>query len=789
MWGLHARHFAPCSYTFSLAPELQLKFPNRMTVASEKSIFFDALDIESLEERAAYVHQACAGDEDLLKAVCALLRENEREVNPVDRPIAAALLPTVLPGGDDGNTDARFSPGTMVGAYKLMEQIGEGGFGLVFVAEQQSPVRRRVALKIIKPGMESREVIARFEAERQAIALMDHPNIARVFDASVTETAQPFFVMELVRGVPLTEFCDSHHLDMSERLELFVTICHAVQHAHQKGIIHRDLKPSNILVTLQDGHPLAKVIDFGVAKAIGQSLTVKTIYTRFTSMVGTPAYMSPEQAAMSTDDVDTRSDIYSLGVLLYEMLTSSTPFAPDRLQSAGFDELRRIIREEEPPRPSTRLSTLDNELARTVAVNRRLAPETLSSAMKRDLDWIVMKALDKDRNRRYSTAGAMAEDVSRFLLDEPVEARPPSTWYRFAKFARRNKVAISTGSLVTLALILGTVVSVWQAREAIKERDEKVIALGEARAAEQAANNARTELERFNDRLNLTTVLLATGRANVDARRWPDAYKTYTEATEVLPSYSLVWLERGGLNAKLGRWDAAASDFAKAVEIGLPIEQAELTGVPQLLQFTGESSAYERLREELRKSSNEDPTAASIRGQLVGEVSAETAARLADRVEQMLSTMERAEDAKQGPESVNKYHRYAKMFYGVNLYVAGWAHLKAGNNERALQRLEESNRATWFGRGIAQPLIAIAHHRMGNAEDAVRSFEQSQTMVDEILERSIGQSSGAPSIPWVDWIELLINHREASIVVKGHTPATDSRFQQLQGFADASIEE
>ncbi|QDV42394.1 Serine/threonine-protein kinase PknB [Stieleria neptunia] len=758
-----------------------------MAVASEKSIFFDALEFESTAKRAAYVEHACGGDVQLLTAVRALLRENDREENPVDNPVGAAMMPTALPAGDGRAGATRFAPGTLVGPYKLMERIGEGGFGLVFVAQQQAPVRRRVALKIIKPGMESREVLARFEAERQAIALMDHPNIARVFEAGVTETAQPYFVMELVRGVPLIEFCDHHQLNMSERLELFVTICHAVQHAHQKGIIHRDLKPSNILVTLQDGRPLAKVIDFGVAKAIGQSLTVKTIYTRFASMVGTPAYMSPEQAAMSTDDIDTRSDIYSLGVLLYEVLTGATPFAPDRLQSAGFDELRRIIREEDPPRPSTRLSTLNNELASTIAVNRRLDPATLSSAMKRDLDWIVMKAMDKDRNRRYSTAGAMAEDVSRFLSDQPVDARPPSTLYRFSKFARRNKVVISTASLVACALMLGTAVSVWQAHAAIQERDEKEVALEEARAAEQVANAARLELERFNDRLNSTTVLLASGRANADAQRWPEAYQAYTKATDVLPKYFLVWLERGGLNAKLGRWNAAAADYAQAVEIGCPIEQAELSGVPQLLFFAGETAAYEKLCEELRRFGKNDPMAVMVRGQLAGETTAPAAAELADRVERMLAAIRRPDDSDVTHESDRRRRKYAEMFYGVNLYVAGWAHLRAGNHQRALQRLEESNQANWLGRGIADPLLAIAHHRTGNAEGAVRSFEQSQALLDRLLDESVSQAKGVPSIPWIDWIEFLLHHREASIVVKGHTPANDPRLRQMERFADERV--
>ena len=313
-------------------------------------------------------------------------------------------------------------PGTIIGSYKLMEQIGEGGFGHVFVAEQQQPVRRKVALKVIKPGMDSHEVIARFEAERQALALMDHPNIAHVFDAGTTVTGKPYFVMELVRGVAITQFCEESGITIQERLELFTCVCHAVQHAHQKGIIHRDLKPPNVLVTLHDGMPVAKIIDFGVAKAMCEPLTAKTIYTRFAQVIGTPLYMSPEQVELSGLDVDTRSDIYSLGVLLYEMLTGTTPFDGQRLHSVSFDELRRIIREEEPPRPSARMTTLGQH-GQTVSADRRLSSRTLPLAVQGDLDWIVMKALEKDRTRRYETAAEFAADVRRYLNQEPIAAR------------------------------------------------------------------------------------------------------------------------------------------------------------------------------------------------------------------------------------------------------------------------------------------------------------------------------------------------------------------------------
>lgn len=775
-------------------------------MTTEKSIFLDALDIESSIEREKFLGIACHGNPELLVSVCALLREHERNDNPIDKRLACGQ-PLGFAGIDEEETtlwspqDGRSfpTPGTLIGPYKLMEQIGEGGFGLVYVADQQEPIRRRVALKIIKPGMESRDVLARFEAERQAIAMMDHPNIARIFDAGVTDSAQPYFVMELVRGIPLTTFCDNHQLDIPERLKIFVTICHALQHAHQKGIIHRDLKPSNVLVTIQDGEPVAKVIDFGIAKAIGQSLTGKTIYTRFASMVGTPAYMSPEQAQMSVGDVDTRSDIYSLGALLYELLTGSTPFTPGHLESVGFDELRRIIREEDPPRPSTRLSTVNNEMAATVASNRRLDPAKLSTSLKRDLDWIVMKSIDKDRNRRYPAAGALAQDVSRFLMDQPVEARPPSRWYRFSKFARRNKAAISTAAMVAGTLILGTAISLWQAHVAVRERDEKDIALKKARTAEDVANTARVELEGFTERLNSSAIMLASGRAHADAERWADAYEAYTQATKTQPKYYLVWLERGRLNAKIGRWREAAADFVRALQTGCPVEQNELSGVPQLLFFAGESTAYELLSEQLNRVGHDDPFAVAIRGKLVGEMPASVAADLAERVEQMLSasgetgslpdeeTKEGKPASKPGSHSANKHHKYMGMLYGVDLYVAGWAHLRAGNYEKAIQRLAESNEVNWFGRGIAHPLLAIAYHKTGRADDAVRSFERSQALLDRLLNDSVSQSKGAPAIPWVDWIELLLNYREASIVVKGHTPAFDPRLREMEAFAESSV--
>ncbi len=454
-----------------------------------ESILAAAVEISSEAERRQFVEQACGGDAELQRRVEELIENHFRAGNFLERPAATVATVRELALSE--------RPGTEIGLYKLLEVIGEGGFGVVFMAEQQQPLRRKVALKVLKPGMDSAQVIARFEQERQALALMDHPHIAKVHDAGQTSSGRPFFVMELVKGLPITDFCDQTQLTSRERLELFVHVCQAVQHAHQKGIIHRDLKPGNVLVTLQDGNPLVKVIDFGIAKALGQQLTDKTLFTGFAQMIGTPLYMPPEQAALSNVDVDTRSDIYSLGVLLYELLTGTTPFDKERLRQAGFDEMRRIICEEEPPRPSTRMSTV-GQAATLASEKRRSDPRKLSRLFRGELDWIVMKALEKDRNRRYESASAFAADVERYLNDEPVQACPPSLGYRLQKFVRRNKgpvLAAGVFLFLLVAGIAGTTTGLIRAlnaeRQAVKDRDAKDEARRQAVATAEAEKEGR----------------------------------------------------------------------------------------------------------------------------------------------------------------------------------------------------------------------------------------------------------------------------------------------------------
>jgi signal transduction histidine kinase len=490
----------------------------------ERDIFIAAL-AKSVPERDAYLSAACGNDPELRRRVEQLLAAHDTKQSFfLDAPLPGVHVTIDQPPKE--------KLGTQIGPYKLLQQIGEGGFGVVFMAEQLEPVRRKVAIKVIKPGMDTRQVIARFEAERQALAVMDHPNIARVLDAGATESGRPYFVMELVRGIPINAYCDENNLPVRERLGLFASVCQAIQHAHTKGIIHRDIKPTNVLVTRLDGQPVVKVIDFGVAKAMGQQLTDKTLFTNFAQMIGTPLYMSPEQAELSGTDIDTRSDVYSLGVLVYELLTGSTPFSKDQLKQAAFDEIRRIIREDEPPKPSNRISTAES--APSIAAHRHTEPAKLARLVRGELDWIVMKALEKDRSRRYETANGFAADVLHYLADEPVLACPPSDLYRLRKFARRNKAALATAAVasfvvllavvnltvataivVAVALVLGIAVSTSQAIRAIKAENLAQTRLQAETKARTDAEQAWQELEEKARQIALTSKYKSEFLANM----------------------------------------------------------------------------------------------------------------------------------------------------------------------------------------------------------------------------------------------------------------------------------
>ncbi len=552
--------------------------------ADPEWIFGAALPL-SPGERTAFLEKACRGDAAMLAEVRALLTASES---------AGEFMHEVnFPGRPQPHAEA---PGERIGRYKLLQEIGEGGFGTVWMAEQLEPVSRRVALKIIKLGMDTREVIARFESERQALAMMEHPNIARVFDAGATPIGRPYFVMELVRGIPITEYCDEAGLGTRERLALFGDVCAAINHAHQKGVIHRDIKPSNVMITLHGEQPVVKVIDFGIAKATEGKLTERTLFTRFEQFIGTPVYMSPEQASWSGLDIDTRSDIYSLGILLYELLTGKPPFDAQTMAAAGPEEVRRMIREVEPARPSTRLRTTTEEERIRLARGRQIAPSKVSHLVEPDLDWIVMKAIDKDRARRYATANEFAQDIRRFLLDEPVHARPPTAAYQLRKFARRHKAAFRVAAGIAAILVVATLVSTGEAFRALEQKrqaeKQRARADRETERAQQDLYYSQMHLAQQSWRehrgLKQMRALLARWRpapGAPDRRGWEWSYlralpqqnvRTFTPAGAEQGSATVAWhiasgrLAEGAANGVIRIWDVARATSILAVRAPAP---------------------------------------------------------------------------------------------------------------------------------------------------------------------------------------------------------------------------
>ena len=606
-------------------------------------------------------------------------------------------------------------------------------------------MQRKVALKIVKPGAATKEVITRFAAERQALAMMDHTNIAHVFDAGVTDDGRPYFVMELVRGAPITDFCRHQQLRLREKLLLFQDVCDAVHHAHQKGIIHRDLKPSNVLVTLHGQRRVAKVIDFGVAKALNQDLTDQTIYTRLFSIMGTPLYMSPEQAALSGLDVDTRSDIYSLGVLLYELITGTTPFDPNRIQAASFDEMRRILLEELPPRPSVRLTTLRADKTTTATERSPAYHQESGAKIAGDLDWIVMKAMEKDRSRRYDSSASLSADIGRFLRGEPIEARPPSRSYLWRKFAARHRVWLVTAALVTLAMVTATAVSLWQTRRAFRERLEKEKAL-------QAAVAAKQEVEQFSERLKVANSLLSSGQTHASAERWAAAYQDYTQAIQLQPNYYLPWIYRGQLYVNVNLWEESAADFSEALSLGGATDSPEWNGVPQLFLLTGKVDSYRSLSHQLISQIHTQPAWVALRGVLIGMDPADTsssAQQLAELAEEWLAQSDNPFPINMGERRTRRDRPFGNgppdefprqpprrrqggpprrpaaefgppvrpqpipnaggtgrpqnwLPQGTRLYICGLAHLRAGDWQQALVRFEQASRDRgWPGHPIA----------------------------------------------------------------------------------------
>ncbi len=725
----------------------------------EEELFDAAREMADPAKRAAFLERACGGDATLRKRIEELLEaaESAEEFFSEGRSMVAETIAPLRAMADEAERGAASADlgeepiGSKIGRYKLLEKIGEGGCGVVYMAEQEEPVRRRVALKIIKLGMETKSVIARFEAERQALAMMDHPNIARVFDAGATDRGPPYFIMELVRGVPVTKYADQNRLDVRARLDLFVQVCHAIQHAHQKGIIHGDIKPSNIMVALHDGKPVPKVIDFGISKATEARLTDKLLFTAYAQLVGTPAYMSPEQAEMGGVDIDTRSDIYSLGVLLYELLTGWTPFDAKELVASGLDELRKTLREREPARPSVRLSALTAEELKRTASARQTEPARLVAMLRGDLDWIVTKALEKDRARRYETANGLAMDLQRHLDHEPVVARPPSWSYRLLKLVRRNRGVFIAGSAVAAALVAGMSTSTYLL---LKEREARQRAV----AAEQQQARLRREAE-VRERITQAALLV-----NQERFEEADARLSAVDRTQPTMEGAAVFRAVGEWHAVENRWRAAADRFKALLKVNQlessdSVTMDHLRCGPALLEM-GDVAAYEEFRQEAvaRFSAAPCPFADRIM-----------------KVSLLLPANPRLLDAL-NPLAAATTEALALADAGGDGFTVAWRSLsmslleyRRGNYAEALRwsrRCMEAQDANLPRTATAKTIAAMAMFRLGREAEAAEELTAVKAVMETKL-RDAGDRGSPIRGFWFDWAFARVLLREARELVEG----------------------